>query len=98
VNDTTPVGSYPVGVSPYGVLDMAGNVWEWTADWYDSSYYSQSPDLNPTGPASGYVRVWRGGSALDNIAAVRVANRLWRDPDLRLRDVGFRVVSSSPGF
>ena len=62
VGDTTPVGSYPAGASPYGVMDMAGNVWEWVSDWYDSAYYSQSPTDNPQGPATGGSRVLRGGS------------------------------------
>lgn len=61
VGDTAEVGSYPEGSSPYGVLDMAGNVEEWVADWYDSIYYSRSPKNNPTGPASGEYRVVRGG-------------------------------------
>jgi len=59
--DTEPVGSHPAGVSPYGVMDMAGNVWEWVNDWYGSSYYSQSPTDNPPGPATGSSRVLRGG-------------------------------------
>jgi formylglycine-generating enzyme required for sulfatase activity len=59
---TTEVGSYPAGASLYGVLDMAGNVWEWVADWYDPGYYSQSPTRNPPGPDSGELRVLRGGS------------------------------------
>ena len=59
---TAAVGSYPSGASPYGVLDMGGNVWEWVADWYDAGYYSVAPDRNPTGPSSGTNHVLRGGS------------------------------------
>ena len=60
--ETKPVGSFPAGASPYGALDMAGNVWEWVGDWYDGGYYSQSPSENPQGPDSGEYRVIRGGS------------------------------------
>jgi hypothetical protein len=66
VGDTTPVGKYPTGQSPYGAMDMAGNVWEWVNDWHSSYYYqSYPPDgwpPNPTGPGSGHSRVARGGS------------------------------------
>ena len=61
VGDTSAVSSYPAGASPYGVLDMAGNVWEWVNDWYNGSYYSVSPGSNPPGPATGSYRVKRGG-------------------------------------
>jgi formylglycine-generating enzyme len=65
IGDTAPVGSYPLGASPYGVLDMAGNVLEWVNDWYSSTYYSSSPPSNPMGPDGGegyYYRVMRGGA------------------------------------
>ena len=61
LGDTTQVGSYPTGASPYGVLDMAGNVREWVADWFDYYYYSNSPYYNPTGPSTGTFKVTRGG-------------------------------------
>ncbi len=51
-SDTAPVGNYPRGSGPNGVLDMAGNVWEWVADWYDEGYYASSPSENPSGPTS----------------------------------------------
>ena len=59
---TALVGSFPSGASPYGVMDMAGNAWEWVADWYDPNYYANSPYKNPKGPESGKVRVVRGGA------------------------------------
>ena len=73
---TTPVGSYPQGDSPYGVMDMSGNVYEWCADWYDGKYYASAPNRNPQGPSSGQTRVLRGGSWVHHIpwylrAAVR---------------------------
>jgi len=62
IGDLVRVGSYPGNISPYGALDIAGNVYEWVADYYDNTYYSHSPNSNPTGPASGKSRVMRGGS------------------------------------
>jgi formylglycine-generating enzyme required for sulfatase activity len=75
VDDTSPVGSYPSGASPYGALDMAGNVWEWVNDWYSSDYYGVSPYRNPRGPASGSFKVLRGGSWIGVVDQVRAAYR-----------------------
>ena len=79
-NDTTRVGSFPAGISPYGALDMAGNVWEWVSDYYNPGYYSISLGANPTGPNAPRVvstqqRVIRGGSFQDVENDLRVANR-----------------------
>ena len=59
---TTVVGSYPQGVSPYGVMDCAGNVWEWCRDWFSPDYYHHSPNRDPLGPEGGEYYVVRGGS------------------------------------
>jgi formylglycine-generating enzyme required for sulfatase activity len=91
---TAPVGSYPNGASPYGALDMAGNVWEWVADWYGETYYSQSPSSNPQGPASGTARVLRGGSWDVNVYGVRSALRYWFDPSTSNDFLGFRCALS----
>jgi formylglycine-generating enzyme required for sulfatase activity len=61
IGDTSQVGSYPLGASPYGVFDLAGNVKEWVNDWHSSTYYSESPESNPPGPVSGFAKVLRGG-------------------------------------
>lgn len=60
-DDLTPVDAMPGGTSPYGALNLAGNVWEWVSDWYAPDYYAMSPAKNPTGPAKGEYRVRRGG-------------------------------------
>ena len=77
-NDTSQVGSYPAGASPLGALDMAGNVFEWTSDYYDAQYYASSPPSNPTGPVDRtalFKRVVRGGSYADPEGEIRVSNR-----------------------
>jgi len=74
-SDTTRVGSYPVGASPYGALDMVGNVWEWVNDWYDANYYSENIINNPTGPISGTSTILRGGSWFVNAYYIRTAYR-----------------------
>jgi eukaryotic-like serine/threonine-protein kinase len=94
VGDTSAVGSCSAGTSPYGVLNMAGNVGEWVNDWYDESYYSTSPGSNPLGPAIGNYRVQRGGSWQGLPESVRVAFRYSFNPDYGLNDVGFRCARS----
>jgi len=92
--DTNPVNEYHNGASLYGVLGMAGNVWEWVADWYDNTYYSKSPLENPSGPSSGSTRVQRGGS-WDSIGVnLRITKRSWGDPSFFWNKVGFRCASS----
>ena len=92
---TAPVGSYPQGASPYGALDMMGNVWEWVSDWYSEAYYSESPTRDPTGPSSGTQRVMRGGAWYD-LGFIRVTIRWRNEPDDRYEDVGFRCALSAP--
>jgi len=92
--DTSPVGAYPMGTSPYGACDMAGNAWEWVADWYDSAYYAVAPSRNPLGPTVGAKRVLRGGS-FENIWHVTSATyRSHELPRTRTYGVGFRCAAS----
>ena len=94
VEDTASVGSYPAGASPYGVLEMAGNVWEWVADWYEESYYASSPYSNPLGPDTGNHRVLRGGAWGYEARSLRAANRLWFNSDALSNGFGFRCARS----
>jgi len=87
-----PVGSRPLGASPYGAMDMAGNVWNWVVDWYDEGYYKKSPDRNPTGPASGAARVLRGGSWHYYQSYLRSSARYGYAPFVRSSGVGFRCA------
>jgi len=93
IGSTTAVGSYLAGASPYGALDLAGNVWEWTADWYDKNYYSSQTNwLNPVGPASGTQYIVRGGAWDVDGIYVRAAHRYSYPPDHRVSKLGFRCA------
>ena len=94
VGDTTEVGRYESGKSPYGIYDMAGNVWEWVADWYSETFYQSSPFENPLGPNSGQYRALRGGSWVNDDVSVRASNRNRYEPDYWNGDLGFRCSRS----
>ncbi len=93
VGDTSVVGGYPGGVQ-YGMLDMAGNVWEWVNDWYDPAYYDNSPSSNPPGPDTGIYKGLRGGSWLGGGGhnLVRVAYRNAAPPANQFNNAGFRCA------
>jgi formylglycine-generating enzyme required for sulfatase activity len=94
---TAQVGSFEKGVSPYGIYDLAGNVWEWVQDWYAADYYTRSPQRNPVNEAEAQYHVLRGGSWLNVPARVRAADRGRKAPGSRGSDVGFRcVVAATP--
>ena len=86
------VGSFPQGVSPYGALDMLGNVWEWTADWYSSDYYATSPLDNPLGASSGTHRVLRGSGWSSSLKNIRITNRDVSKPYYSNDVLGFRCA------
>ncbi|MBN1285815.1 MAG: formylglycine-generating enzyme family protein [Anaerolineae bacterium] len=91
---TMPVGNYPRGASWVGALNMAGNVWEWVADWYDENYYNTQRDsmVDPIGPSSGSSRVIRGGSFQEGEDQVTSVWRGYAVPNAQDPTIGFRVV------
>ena len=94
-----PVGSYLPGASPYGLLDMSGNLWEWVSDFYSEDYYQTSPDRNPIGPASGEGHPIRGGSWASlhdkHLNLVTTTFRLWNKPSIRSNVIGFRCAADA---
>ena len=106
IGKPTEVGSYPAGASPYGVLDMAGNVYEWVYDYYSPTYYDISRKDNPPGPISGYdrgdlfqefegdVRVIRGGAFNQSQFTARTTFRLWGGATGTTDYIGFRCAYS----
>lgn len=98
LNDDKPnsVGTCPAGASPFGLLDMAGNVAEWCSDWYDPDYYARSPRDHPKGPESGTRRVIRGGSWASHSDQLTTTRRDSAKPTARTSLTGIRCVHSGP--
>ena len=92
IGRTTAIGSFPAGASRYGIMDMAGNVWEWVADWYSPDYFAESVFENPQGPEGGSEKIARGGSWANGKLIIRSANRSSENPSRQLAIIGFRVV------
>lgn len=89
---TEPVGTHTKGASPYGLMDMGGNVWEWCSDWYDDKYYEVSPRKDPKGPETGRAKVVRGGSWDSRPAVTSASCRNWGYRGYREGDFGFRCA------
>jgi formylglycine-generating enzyme required for sulfatase activity len=88
--ESSPVGSFPLGASPFGIEDMAGNVWEWCIDYFEA--YRGAPRINPRGPTCGAKRVYRGGSWKSRFNSVRTTARGSNIPNYSCNDLGFRIA------
>jgi formylglycine-generating enzyme required for sulfatase activity len=88
--ESSPVGAFPLGASPFGVEDMAGNVWEWCLDYLEA--YRGTPKTNPRGAISGAKRVYRGGSWKSRFHSLRATTRGSNVPNYSCNDLGFRIV------
>jgi len=93
--ESSPVGAFPRGASPFGVEDMAGNVWEWCQDYMEAP--RGVPKTNPRGPAGGLKRVYRGGSWKSRFHSLRVTTRGSNVPNYACNDLGFRIVCECEG-
>ena len=92
ISHSTPVGVYPHGSTPDGITDLAGNVWEWCADWSGDDYYAKAKSVDPRGPDSGTTRILRGGCWANIDQHCRSANHYRSGPGNRIDFIGFRVV------
>src|SRR5215510_14927320 len=90
------IGNRDKGKSPYGVHDLAGNLYEWTTDWYDEEFYSKNPAINPKGPSEGTAKVQRGGSYINGAYRLRSSFRTKGDPTEHDPNVGFRCAQDVP--
>ncbi len=95
IGESVPVDRYPLGASPYGALNMAGNAREWVADWFHEFYYIVSPRENPQGPPSGSTKSLRGGSYLDDANEIRIFNRFFHPPASPGINRGFRCAQNA---
>ncbi|MFQ5450008.1 MAG: formylglycine-generating enzyme family protein [Nitrospinaceae bacterium] len=94
---TAPVNYYQSGMSPFGLFNTSGNVWEWCLDWYDKDYYRISPEIDPEGPAGPLkMKVLRGGSWINGLDGVQVVRRARNLPSIKNQIYGFRTVLPVP--
>ena len=94
IGGALPVDRYPLGASPYGALNMAGNVREWVSDWFHEFYYLVAPQVDPQGPPETGRKSLRGGSYLDDANEMRVFNRFDHEPNSPGENRGFRCAVS----
>jgi formylglycine-generating enzyme required for sulfatase activity/S1-C subfamily serine protease len=95
-NGPEPVGSLPETVSPYGVQDLTGNVWEWVNDWYAEDFYARAPSHDPQGPLRGSFRVLRGGDWSQSAPELRASVRAWDEMTYWGPRLGFRCAADVP--